>query len=128
MKLELKRVFVGEDYTIGHLSIDGEYFSDTLEDVPRAIKIPDQTCIPAGSYKVVINYSNRFKRSMPQLLNVPGFDGIRIHPGNDADDTSGCILVGVGSNAGHLTNSKQTYDSLFEKLLNATSPIQIVIT
>ena len=128
MKLELVRVFVGDGYTIGHLSIDGEYFSDTLEDVPRPIKIPDQTCIPAGSYKVVINYSNRFKRSMPQLLDVPGFEGIRIHPGNDADDTSGCILVGEGSIAGHLTNSKQTYNRLFEKLLNATSPIQIVIT
>ena len=128
MKLELTRVFIAEDYTIGHLAIDGEHFCDTLEDVPRDIKIPDRTCIPKGSYKVVINYSNRFKKSMPQLLNVPGFDGIRIHPGNNADDTSGCILVGENTIKGGLTKSLDTYNALYEKMLNATRPIEIIIT
>ncbi len=128
MKLELTRVFIAEDYTIGHLAIDGEHFCDTLEDVPRDIKILNRTCIPKGSYKVVINYSNRFKKSMPQLLNVPGFDGIRIHPGNNADDTSGCILVGENTIKGGLTKSLDTYNALYEKMLNATRPIEIIIT
>ena len=128
MKLELTRVFIAEDYTIGHLAIDGEHFCDTLEDVPRDIKIPDRTCIPKGSYKVVINYSNRFKKSMPHLLNVPGFEGIRIHPGNNADDTSGCILVGENTIKGGLTKSLDTYNALYEKMLNATRPIEIIIT
>ena len=128
MKLELTRVFIAEDYTIGHLAIDGEHFCDTLEDVPRDIKIPDRTCIPKGSYKVVINYSNRFKKSMPHLLNVPGFEGIRIHPGNNADDTSGCILVGENTIKGGLTKSCDTYNALYEKMLNATRPIEIIIT
>ena len=128
MKLELTRVFIAEDYAIGHLSVDGEHFCDTLEDVPRDIKIPDRTCIPKGSYKVVINYSNRFKKSMPHLLNVPGFEGIRIHPGNNADDTSGCILVGENTIKGGLTKSRDTYNALYEKMLNATRPIEIIIT
>ena len=127
MKLELTRVFIGEDYTIGHLSVDGQHFCDTLEDIPRAVKIPDQTCIPTGTYKIEINYSNRFKKNMPQIMNVPGFEGIRIHPGNNSGDTSGCVLIGENTITGGLTKSRDTYESLFALLLNATSPILINI-
>ena len=128
MKLELTRVFIGSDYTIGHLTVDGVYFCDTLEDIPRDIKVQDQTCIPKGNYEVAVNYSNRFKRDMPQLLNVPGFTGIRIHPGNDSGDTSGCILVGENTIVGGLTHSRDTYTILFDKMQNTTSPIEIIIT
>ena len=119
MKLELNRVFIGDDYTIGHLFIDGTSFCDTLEDIPRAIKIADKTCIPKGTYKVILNMSNRFKKIMPLLLEVHDFDGIRIHSGNSSKDTSGCILVGKNSVKGGLTDSRTAFDKLMTKLKTA---------
>ena len=70
--------------TIGNMYVDGNYFAYTLEDVvrPDGVKVPNETAIPAGRYKVVISYSNRFKRRMPEILEVPMFSGIRIHGGN----------------------------------------------
>lgn len=94
MNLLLNRETFSEQSTIGELSIDGTFACHTLEDVARPVKIKHQTCIPAGKYKVVIAPSNRFKRDLPRLLEVPSFDGILIHPGNTNQDTSGCILVG----------------------------------
>lgn len=80
---------------IGDLFIDGEFFCYTLEDEirPEGVKIYGETCIDAGRYKVILNKSNRFKRIMPLLLNVPRFEGIRIHGGNTSKDTHGCPLV-----------------------------------
>ena len=115
MKLELKRIAYKETYTIGKLYIDGIYFADTLEDKVRDIKIKDKTAIPCGTYKVQITYSNRFKKMMPLLLNVPGFEGIRIHNGNSESDTSGCILVGQNKVKGKLVNSKMIYEMLMVK-------------
>ena len=57
------------------------------------MKIKGKTAIPAGKYEVVVTMSNRFKRLMPLLLDVEGFDGIRIHGGNSHDDTDGCLLI-----------------------------------
>lgn len=105
MKLTLKRIFLGTDYTIGKLYIDGEYFCDTLEDTVRDEKIPGETAIPCGIYDVVVNMSNKFKRKLPLLLNVPNFTGIRIHRGNTAKDTEGCILVGENREKGKVLNS-----------------------
>jgi len=105
MKITLKRIAYRPTYTIGKLYIDGKYFCDTLEDTKREVKIMHETCIPAGSYQVTVNMSNRFKRLMPLLLNVPGFEGIRIHNGSTAAHTSGCILVGKNSIVGQLTES-----------------------
>lgn len=87
MKLTLKRNFRGPDYTIGKLYIDGHYFCDTLEDTvrPSGEKIKGKTAIPAGDYKVIKSYSPRFKKILPEILNVPGFTGVRIHAGNYAD-------------------------------------------
>ena len=119
MKLELKRIFKCQYYTIGKLYIDGVYFCDTLEDCIREVKIKNETAIPAGTYQVIINHSNRFNCLMPLLLNVPNFEGIRIHAGNDSSNTSGCILVGRNTSTGKLTESKQTYLKLFE-ILNST--------
>lgn len=128
MKLELKRVFTGKTYTIGHLYVDGEYITDTLEDIPREVKIMNETCIPVGTYKVILNESNRFKRVMPLLLNVPNFEGIRIHAGNTEADTSGCLLVGKNTQRGRLTDSKLAYDKLFSMMTKAEDGIEIIIT
>jgi len=136
MKLQLKRIFFGDTYTIGKLSIDGIYFCDVLEDKNRDInhdgkldevKVFGQTCIPFGVYKVIITMSQRFKRELPLLLNVPGFDGIRIHAGNTSVDTHGCLLVGVNDQKGKVSNSQATMAKLFTILKKATD-ITIEIT
>lgn len=114
MKLTLVRIYKGENYTIGKLYIDDIYFCETLEDKERKVKIKNETCIPKGIYKIIFNLSNRFKRIMPRLVNVPGFDGILIHSGNTDKDTSGCILVGENKIVGKLINSRLIYKQLFE--------------
>lgn len=81
--------------TFGQLSADGKNFSYTLEDPVRApgVKVFGNTAIPAGRYRVIVNMSVRFKRLMPLLVNVPGFEGVRLHGGNTEVDTHGCPLV-----------------------------------
>lgn len=109
MKLKVERRFLKPGYTIGRLEVDGKYFCDTLEDrvrdLSREKKIPGETAIPAGIYDVVVNISPRFKRKLPRLLNVPGFEGILIHRGNTPEDTAGCILVGENKSKGRVINS-----------------------
>jgi hypothetical protein len=128
MKLELKRAYIGKTYTIGHLYVDGEFLCDTLEDIPRDVKIMNETCIPTGDYKVILNESNRFKRVMPLLLQVPNFEGIRIHAGNSEADTSGCILVGKNTARGMLSESRATFDKLFSMMTKAEDSIEIIIS
>lgn len=128
MKLELKRIAYRPGYTIGKFYMDGKFYCDTLEDTKREVKIMHETCIPAGKYKVIINMSNRFKRLMPLLVNVPGFEGIRIHNGSNASHTSGCILVGKNSIVGQLTDSKTTFENLFKVLQSAKDKITIEIS
>lgn len=110
MKLTLKRNFKGADYTIGKLYIDGHYFCDTLEDTVRPVgkKIAGKTAIPAGDYKVVKSYSPRFKKILPEILDVPGFAGVRIHAGNTAKDTDGCLLLGLNKTKGAVLDSQTT--------------------
>lgn len=116
MELLLERHFLGPDYTIGRLYIDGQYFCDTLEDTNRDLnrngvfdngekKVYGSTCIPFGTYKVVLTTSPKFKRKLPRLLDVPEFDGILIHRGNTPQDTLGCILVGENSAKRKVLNS-----------------------
>lgn len=116
MKLELKRSFLGESYTIGSLSIDGKKFCDTLEDRVRDLnkngvfdgdekKVYGETAIPYGTYDVVVDYSPKFKRELPRLQNVRHFEGILIHRGNTAEDSAGCILVGENKVKGKVINS-----------------------
>ncbi len=120
MKLELKRIALKPTYTIGKLYIDGEYFCDTCEDRvrPKGEKVPGETAIPAGSYKVIVNASPKFKRLLPRLLNVPGFDGVLIHRGNSDKDSSGCILVGENKKVGKVLNSTYFEERLTEILKN----------
>lgn len=96
MELTLKRDILANGYTLGLLSVDGKPYCYTVEDTVRDItdKIPGKTAIPYGRYKVIVNMSNRFKKLMPLLIDVPGFEGVRIHSGNTAEDTEGCIIVG----------------------------------
>jgi hypothetical protein len=116
MKLELKRRFLGESYTIGSLLIDGKKFCDTLEDRVRDLnkngvfdgdekKVYGETAIPYGTYDVVVDYSPKFKRELPRLQNVRHFEGILIHRGNTAEDSAGCILVGENKVKGKVINS-----------------------
>ena len=131
MRLELKRKALLPEYTIGDLFVDGKLFCNTLEDTVRDLnkdgdlndagegKVYGQTAIPYGTYEVVITYSNRFKKQLPLLENVKGFEGIRIHPGNTKEDTHGCILVGINSKKGMVTESKKTFDKLFSLLRDA---------
>lgn len=119
MKLEVKRPEqCGPVCTIGRLFINGENTCFTLEDIvrPDGVKIYGETAIPEGTYKVIVNYSNRFQTLMPLLLDVPGFEGIRIHPGNTAADTHGCILLGTNSTGTTVTNSRKAYKPVFEKI------------
>ncbi len=94
IRLTLIRHEFTDKSTIGTLYLDGEKICDTLEDHCRRNKIYGVTAIPSGTYELAINYSNRFKKYLPMLLNVPFFRGIRIHCGNRHEDTEGCILIG----------------------------------
>lgn len=86
MKVLVKRFFKGDKYTIGRMFLDGEYFCDTMEDVvrPDGVKVYGETAIPAGIYNCKITYSPRFKKDLPLIMDVPGFEGVRIHSGNYA--------------------------------------------
>ena len=116
MKIEVKRLYKTDNSTIGELTIDGKFECYTLEDKERDVKIKSETAIPKGTYKVIINQSNRFKKLMPLVLNVPNFEGIRIHPGNSNHDTEGCILVGQSRSVDYITKSRKAYEILFAKM------------
>lgn len=98
----------------------------TLEDVVRERigvpvaqwKIPGKTAIPEGTYRVALTPSARFKALMPQLLDVPGFQGIRIHTGNTFADTEGCILVGLDTDGRGITRSRPAFSFLFDRLMD----------
>ena len=130
MKLVLKRFEYKNTYTIGKLYVNGVYYCYTLEDVvrPKGEKVNGQTAIPTGTYSVIIDHSNRFNCDMPHILNVPGFEGIRIHKGNTSADTEGCILLGTTwAGKDFIGNSKFAFDPLFEKM-KLEKEIEITIT
>ncbi len=116
MNLFLQRIAQTPEYTIGRLYINDNFFCNTLEDAVREQKIAGQTAIPEGTYTVIVNKSPRFKRDLPLLLDVPNFEGIRIHRGNTAKDTSGCILVGENKVKGKVINSTK-YETLLTAIL-----------
>lgn len=141
MELTLKRIALRNECTIGKLYVDGEYVCDTIEDTVRdldkdgkfangEVKIPGKTAIPYGRYEVTMKvkspkYSNFSKYSwakkydgyLPRLLNVPHFDGVLIHPGNTADDSEGCLLVGENKVVGKVINSVNTFSRLMDDYL-----------
>lgn len=105
---------------IGDLLVNGEFISHTLEDLPRPEKIKGETAIPAGTYSVEITWSPRFKRDLPLVKNVPGFEGIRFHAGNTERDTDGCLLVGTWTGGEEIHNSRQALEALMD-VLNVAS-------
>lgn len=123
MKITVDRLWRKETYTIGKMAIDGKYFCNTLEDKVRDLtkesKVFGRTAIPAGTYRVTMTYSPKFKRVMPLVNGVPQFEAIRIHPGNKAEDTEGCILVGENTVIGGLTNSRKWSDELNKRIQDA---------
>lgn len=139
MNLKLQRIALRDTYTIGKLYIDGVYFCDTLEDRVRDLnhdgdlddsgetKVMHETAIPYGKYTVIMNMSSRFKRIMPLLLGVKNFEGIRIHSGNKAEHSSGCILVGKNTIKGQVTDSKRYEKMLYNKLNSVSGKITIEI-
>lgn len=139
MILRLERRWPKQTYTIGILYVNNVRFCETLEDRDRGLKQTDhpdyirsrkvfaETAIPTGTYEVAMNvtspkysavawYYKLCQGKMPRLLNVPGFDGILIHPGSDALSTRGCILTGKNTIVGKLTESKATFEKLYKKM------------
>ena len=142
MKLRLIRKYKKETYCIGNLYVDGVWFCNTCEDKDRglkqtdslyrisAVKVPAETAIPTGIYKVRIDivspkyssvdwYKQLCDGKMPRIMNVPGFEWILIHPGNSALDSSGCVLCGKNTVKGGLTQSKETFKALYQKMKKA---------
>ena len=119
MKLLLKRLHRTEHSTIGELYVDGKFECYTLEDKEREVKIKSETAIPKGTYIVGITLSNRFKKLLPILINVPNFEGVRIHSGNTNHDTEGCILVGTTRSKDFIGNSRVAFQRLFKKMQSA---------
>lgn len=143
MKLTVGRKWKKEDYTIGQLFVDGVFFCNTLEDRDRGLassmsleeikkrKVYGETAIPTGTYTIRMDIASaKFAKSswyinncngskMPRLMDVPGYEGILIHPGNKALDTFGCILVGKNDVKGMVTKSKDYFLSLYNKMYAA---------
>ena len=121
MKLLLVREVFSTESTGGSLSIENQFECFTIEDEDRAlesggIKLYGRTAIPRGRYKVALDWSPKYGRDMPHVLNVPGFEGVRIHSGNSAKDTEGCILVGQERHENYIRKSKAAFDALLLKL------------
>lgn len=127
MLLSLQREDVDGERAIGRLSIDHDFFCFTLEDPPRSVKIQHVTAIPAGRYPVYLTYSPRFGKILPLIDRVPGFEGIRIHPGNSAKDTDGCVLVGWRRGDDEVYESRACFDALMLRLSAAHGGIDIEI-
>lgn len=129
MRLSIKRFEFAKTYTVGKLYVNGTFYCYTLEDTvrPKGEKIDGQTAIPTGTYTVIVDVSNRFKRRLPHVLNVPGFEGVRIHTGNSSADTEGCILLGsTWSGKDYIQGSKAAFDPLFAKM-ELEKEIQLII-
>lgn len=138
MKLTLKRIALRPTYTIGKLYIDDVYFCDTIEDTIRDLnkngkfdngekKVHSKTAIPYGIYEIKWTYSPRFKKYTPQLMNVPSFEGIRIHAGNTSADTEGCLILGKNKQVGKVLNSRATINKFYQIIKNACSNGKVTI-
>lgn len=127
MDLKLIRKYPATDCVIGELYVNGKFECYTLEDIERPLKIAGVTAIPRGHYEVVINFSARFKKPLPLLLNVPNYDGVRIHPGNASADTEGCILPGKTKTKNSVLQSRDAFNALFTKLKVAAGKEKIII-
>ena len=138
LQLTLTRKYKCSDYTIGMMQVGSVVTSDTLEDKDRGLtdtmsvaaiklrKIFGKTAIPTGTYRVKLTYSTKFANRpwakkygglVPEILDVKGFSGVRIHPGTDQYDTDGCPLVGENKVKGKVINSVEKYCALMNEYL-----------
>lgn len=136
MKLKVDRAWKKDGYTIGRFFVNGVRFHETLEDQDRglnssmteeqikAIKVYGQTAIPTGTYKVILSVSPKYKDRdwakefdgmVPEVVGVPGYKGIRMHPANWASEIDGCVAMGENKVRGGLVNSKKTYLEFMRK-------------
>lgn len=128
MEIKVIRNILTSEYTVGKLYIDSVFYCHTIEDRYREIekkedKIYGLTAIPCGSYPVVLDFSSKYSKLMPHILDVPYFEGIRIHCGNSDEDSLGCIIVGEychGVAGGWVKNSRIAYSKVFSKLKGAS--------
>ena len=139
MEIKLIRDTFTPEYTLGKMYIDGEYFCETVEDTDRGLrddmhiedivkaKVYGKTAIPYGRYKVLVNESAKFKRMLPLLVNVKGYAGIRIHRGNNAEDSLGCILPGLVRTANGVGLSTKAELALMKRL-EGQKEVYITIT
>lgn len=144
MEIEVKRTTRSATSTIGELSINGVFQRIfTLEDTDRGLKqnmpldeikakkVFGKTAIPAGRYEVIINFSEHFQRDMPLLVNVPGYDGVRIHSGNTDADTEGCLLLGLSHAPDFVGDSRKAFAAFYPQLQAAfyrKEPVFITIS
>lgn len=126
--MNLTRDINSPTFTLGKLALGGAIYW-TCED-PWVDNKPDVSCIPTGSYQVVINHSVRFNCDMPLLLNVPNRSGIRIHSGNTSADTEGCILIGFTQIPGGVGNSRAAFADFFPRLqdLLKEGPVELAVS
>ena len=137
--IEVERWHQKEKYTIGKMYLNGVYFCDTCEDTDRGLyqhmpietitskKVYGETAIPKGMYHVSLTQSAKFGRKLPYIEDVPGYEGVRIHAGNTAKDSLGCILVGKNNIVGGVSNSRKTEDELMSVLGKVKGEIYIAI-
>jgi hypothetical protein len=127
MRLRLIREPTRDGATMGVLFVDGAFFCFTLEDPIRDVKIPGDTAIPAGRYRVEVTMSPRFKRRLPLLIDVPNYTGVRIHAGNRSSDSEGCILPGRTRGTAMVMESRMALEHLLALIELATDPVWIEI-
>lgn len=139
MRITIERKYKKETYTIGKMYVDGVYFCDVVEDKDRgiddsmpefeikAIKVYGKTAIPTGVYDLEWTFSTKFKRFLPEIKNVKGFSGIRIHSGNTAEDSFGCLIAGENKVKGGVVNSRVTCERLNNIIKNTIKKEKIKI-
>lgn len=140
MEIEVRRKEFTETSTVSEIYVDGKFECYAIEDKDRGLldsmteevikskKVYAKTAIPKGRYKVVISFSNRFKKYLPELIGVKGFAGIRIHSGNTAADSEGCILPGQTKSKDFVGNSVKAFTALFAKMKKVEKTEKIYIT
>lgn len=134
----LDRKWRKDTYTIGRLYVNGEFLCNTIEDVDRKlnqnmsateiqkIKVAAETAIPTGTYAMRVTMSPKFKRDLVEIQNVPGFSGIRVHRGNTAQDSAGCVIVGENTAKGRVTNSTK-YELMITEMVKKADYAYITI-
>jgi len=125
MEFVLQRDYFGapangaEGFTLGEWSLNGSRIGYTVEDEDRkledgGVKVYGKTCIPRGRYEIIVDYSKRFNKVLPRILNVPGFEGIRVHGGNKAEDSEGCPCIGRDRTTAGVQNCQGALSRLIE--------------